>query len=99
MDREELGKRAQLGARALQLAYRFRAAADNATGAADEFRSEHGRTPEQVTGDYVSDLVAELRDKVKQLSATVRELDKVRAELDAASMAGIAAAVADKAGK
>jgi hypothetical protein len=87
MDREELG------ARALRLAYRVQGLAANAVGAAGEFRSEHGRNPEQVTGDYVSDLVAELRDTVRKLSAVVRELDKVRAELDAASFAGIAAAV------
>ena len=88
MDREELG------CRALVLAYRAQVLASHAADNLREFRAEHGRTPEHVTGDYVSDVVAELRDKVKQLSAAVRELDKVREALDAASLAGIAAGVA-----
>jgi hypothetical protein len=98
MDREEMGKRA------LGLAYRFRVAATNGRDAAHGFEVEHGcspngQNPADITGDYVSDLVAELRGHVAAMSAVVRELDKVRAELDAASMAGVAVAVAERDGK
>ncbi len=92
MDREELGKRA------IAAAYTVGGYAACIVESTREFRLEHATDPADITGDYVSDVVAELRDTVRKLSAVVRELDKVRAELDAASMAGVAAYLADKAG-
>lgn len=71
--------------RAVALAYYVQHLSARVNREAVEFNSEHQPEPESVTGDYVSDLYHAVAERVEILSALVAELDKARAELDAAS--------------
>lgn len=77
------------GRRAVALAYYLRGYGARVRGVAGEFHTDYSPDPATVTGDYVSDLAAELTEYVSVLSALVAELDKVRAELDAASFPAV----------
>lgn len=79
----------QIQAAAMSATYRVIGNAAKLRDAAAEFWQEHSRDPEGVSGDYVSDLVAELRGHVNTLAGLVAELDYLRAELDAASFPAV----------
>lgn len=57
--------------------------------AAHDFHHIHEIFPSEITGDYVSDLVAELTEYVSVLSVLLVALDTARAELDAASFPAV----------
>lgn len=71
--------------RAIALVFHAKHYAGRVRDAAADFHAEYGKVWPEITGDYVSDLVAELSAHVSILSSLVAELDKCRAELDAAS--------------
>lgn len=75
--------------RALALSFYLRHFGALVRAEAAEFHTEHGTTWQEITGDYVSDLYHGLAERVEMLSALVAELDRVRAELDAASFPAV----------
>lgn len=79
----------QIQAGAMSATYRVIGNAAKLRDAAAYFWQEYSGDPQSVSGDYVSDLVAELRGHVNTLAGLVAELDYLRAELDAASFPAV----------
>lgn len=55
-----------------------------------EFWREHSRDPQAISGDYVSDLVAELRGHMDDIAVMLARLEFCREELDRESFRGVA---------
>lgn len=77
------------GRRAVALAYYVQHYGARIREGAAAFNADYGPDPATVTGDYVSDLVAELTEYVSVLSVLLVALDTARAELDAASFPAV----------
>ena len=73
----------------LSATYRAIGHAGRFRDAGSEFYAEHSRDPQEITGDYVSDLVAELSGHMDELRVMLARLEWLRQELDRESFPAI----------